>query len=98
MLKYFFKISFYAFLSFSTISFTLILLEILFYSQIKELPQINIGIPKVFYIFSPNEEVKYRTFLEWKYLLFDYLIFWIIVFLYFQIKNKLKHLNHHKQN
>lgn len=90
IIKQFFKISFHAFVAFSTTSFIMILVEILLYSQIKELPEIHIGIPKSFYIFSPNEEMKYRTFLEWKYLLYDYLIFWVITFLYFQLKNFFK--------
>lgn len=98
MIKKFFKISFYAFAAFSTSSFIMILFEILMYSYIKELPEIHIGTPINFYILSPNEEMNYRTFLEWKYLLYDYLIFWIIIFIYFQFKNNLKRLNHFKQH
>ncbi len=64
----------------------------------KETPEIHIGTPINFYILSPNEEMNYRTFLEWKYLLYDYLFFWILSFLYFQLKNKLKRLNHFKQH
>lgn len=98
VLKQFFKISFYTILIFSTTSFIMILLELLMYSQIKEFPEIYIGTPINFYTFLPNEEMIYRTYLEWKYLLYDYLIFWIITFLYFQIKNNIKLLNSFKQH
>ena len=90
MFKTFFKISFYTLVAFSTTSFIMIVLELLLYSQIKELPEIHIGTPLNFYILLPNEEMNYRTFLEWKYFLYDYMIFSIIVFIYFQLKNKIK--------
>ncbi|VXB45519.1 hypothetical protein FLAVO9AF_170024 [Flavobacterium sp. 9AF] len=32
------------------------------------------------------------------YFIYDSIIFWILSFLYFQLKNKLKRLNHFKQH
>ena len=93
IIKEFFKISYNAFVSCCVVSFVILLITIDGYSRIKEVPEIIIGIPKIFYKFSPeivqdSNTLEYRTYLEWKFLLYDYLIFWIIVFAYFQLKKK----------
>ncbi len=98
MIKHFFKISFYSFVGLCTINFTILLFEIHLFSIFKEIPEIYIGTPINFYTFLPNEEMIYRTYLEWKYLLYDYLFFWIITFLYFQIKNNIKLLKSFKRH
>ncbi len=91
ILKQFFKISYIAFVTCCVVCFVILLITIDGYSRIKEVPEIIIGIPKIFYKFYPeivqnSNTLEYRTYLEWKFLLYDYLIFWIIVFAYFQLK------------
>jgi hypothetical protein len=71
------------------VCFVILLITIDGYSRIKEVPEIDIGIPKIFYKFYPDpdlDRLEYVTYLNWKFLLYDYLIFWIIVFAYFQLK------------
>lgn len=89
------KISFNTFISFCVIDFIFILIQAYWFSTIKEKPEIYIGIPKSFYIFSLDEEMNYRTQLEWKYLFYDLFIFWIVLFILFSIQKikKYKILN-----
>jgi hypothetical protein len=87
MIKQFFKISFYSFVTFCVFNFTLLLLLILFQSKIKEIPEILIGFPINFYKLFPNESMNYTTHLDWINFFYNILIFWILVFLYFIFKN-----------
>jgi hypothetical protein len=87
MIKQFFKISFYSFVSFCVFNFTLLILLILFQSKIKETPKIFIGFPINFYKLFPNESMNYTTRLDWTYFFYNILVFWILVFLYFIFKN-----------
>lgn len=89
IIKEFFKISYNAFVLLSIVIFILLLINVHFYTQVKELTEIYVGIPYIFYHFYPDpdlDRLKYVTYLNWKFLLYDYLIFWIIVFTYFQLK------------
>ena len=56
------------------------------FSVLKEIPEIHIGFPYNFYdIIYLSDDVLYGSNL--KNLIYDILIFWIIVFLYFQLKS-----------
>ena len=98
MFKTFFKISFFAFIIFGFTQFIMILFQIYWFSLVKETPEMRIGTPINFYIFSPNDEMYYKTYLEWKYFLYDYIIFWIITCIYFQFNKNCKLLNYFKQH
>jgi hypothetical protein len=91
IIKEFFKISYNAFVFLSVVSFVFLLLCISAYEEVKELDEIYIGIPYTFYHFYPAVDLdgidyKYTRYLNWKFLLHNYLIFWIITFAYFQLK------------
>jgi hypothetical protein len=89
MIKKFFKISFYAFVAFSTVNMSIILLEILLYSQIKEVPHIILGFPLKFYSIYQYENLKMVYYLNYMSLFTDYILFWIIVFFYSKLKTSL---------
>ena len=91
IIKEFFKISYNAFVFLSVVSFIFLLLRIAANYGDKELDEIYVGIPYTFYHFYPAIDLdgidyKYTTYLNWKFLLHNYLIFWIIVFANFQLK------------
>lgn len=90
MIKQFFKISFYAFITFCVTNFSLLLIKIYFNLQIKEIPQINIGFPFNYYSIFWVEEINLRHGSDLKNFVYDILIFWIIVFLYFIINKTTK--------
>lgn len=98
MIKHFFKISFYAFVTFCVINFIILLFQILLFSLYKEIPNIAIGFPFKFYytLLLDERDLQHGSNLD--YFIYDSIIFWIIVFIYFQLKNKIKPLNHFKQH
>jgi hypothetical protein len=67
------------------------------FSLLKEIPEIHIGFPYNFYnIIYLSDDVLYGSNL--KNLIYDILIFWIIVFIYFQWKSiNLKKTTNNKQ-
>jgi phosphatidylserine synthase len=87
MIKQFLKISFYSFVTFCVFNFSLLILLILFQSKIKETPEVFIGFPINFYKLFPNESMNYTTRLDWTNFFNNFLIFWILIFLYFIFKN-----------
>lgn len=86
MIKFILKISFYAFITFCVVNFILLLVQIFFSSFTKELPEISIGNPLNFYRLYPNRNLNYATYLEWEYLFYNYILFWIIIFGYSNLK------------
>lgn len=93
MIKQFFKISFYSFVTFCVFNFTILLSWILFQSKIKETPEIFIGFPINFYKLFPNESMNYTTRLDWTNFFYNLVIFWIIVFLYIIFKSNKQKTN-----
>lgn len=92
MIKKIFKISLYAFILLSSVNFLFLLFELYIYSQIKEYLELSIGFPfKIYYQFQVNcsencYSLNYK--IELLNLLYNYLFFWIIVYLYFFLKQK----------
>ena len=98
MIKKFFKITFYAFVAFCIVNFTGLLLKLLLFSLYNELPNIEIGFPFNFYYILLLGERDLQHGSNLNYFIYDTLIFWILTFLFFQIKNNIKHLYHFKHN
>jgi hypothetical protein len=88
MIKQFFKISLYSFITFCVLNFTALLFQIYVRLQIKEIPEINIGFPFNFYSVFWLDGNDLHHGADFKNLIYDILIFWIIVFLYFQLKTR----------
>ena len=98
MIKQFFKISFYAFVTFCVINFIIILLQLLMFSFYKEVPNIKIAFPFEFYYTLLLGEKDFHHASNLNYFIYDIIIFWIIIFIYFQFKNNFKLLNRFKQH
>ena len=98
MIKQFFKISFYAFVTFCVINFIIILFQLLMFSFYKEVPNIKIGFPFEFYYTLLLGEKDFQHGSNLNYFIYDIIIFWIIIFIYFQFKNNFKLLNRFKQH
>lgn len=88
MIKNFLKMSFYSFITFCVINFIILLFHIYINLQIKEIPEINIGFPYVFYSVFWLDGNDLHHVADFKNFVYDILIFWIIVFLYFQLKSR----------
>lgn len=97
MIKQFFKISFYSFVTFCAFNFFILLTWILFQSKTKEIPEIFIGFPINFYKLFPNESMSYTTRLDWTNFFYNILVFWIFIFLYFIFKNNKPQTKNNKQ-
>ena len=65
--------------------------------HIKEIPEIYIGFPFNFYSIFWSDENDLHRGTELNNLLYDILIFWIIVFIYFIIKNYKQQTINNKQ-
>lgn len=87
MFKQFFKISFYAFITFCVVNFSLLLLQIYFNIHVKEIPKINIGFPWSFYSILWQDIDNLLHGAEFWNFIYDIFFYWIIVFLYFTFKN-----------
>jgi len=97
MIKQFFKISFYSFVTFCAFNFSIQLTWILFQSKTKEIPEIHLGFPIIFYRLFPNESMNYTTRLDWTNFFYNLSVFWILVFLYFIFKNNKQQTKNNKQ-
>ncbi len=69
-------------------NFTALLFQIYVRLQIKEIPEINIGFPFNFYSVFWLDGNDLHHGADLNNLLYDILVFWIIVFLYFQLKTR----------
>ena len=98
MIKQFLKISIYAFITFCVLNFSLLLFQIYFNLHIKEIPKIEIGFPFNFYsIFWLNKNDLHHG-ANLNKLIYNILIFWILVFLYFIFKNNKQQTKNNKQH
>lgn len=87
MIKQFFKISFYSFITFCVVNFIILVFSLLMFSLLKEIPEIHIGFPFNFYnLICINESFLYGSDLN--NLIYDSLFFWLLIFLFFQFKNQ----------
>lgn len=88
MTKHFFKISFYSFVTFCVFNFTFLLIQIYFRLKIKEIPEINIGFPFNFYSIFWLDRNDLHHGADLKKFIFNLIIFWLIVFLFYLLKTK----------
>ena len=92
MIKKFFKISFYSFIAFCVFNFISLIYSIIFNKLQGSFPKYNFGFPFEFYYqfevrsFGTCYELQHGTNINNS--LYDFIIFWIIVFLYFQLKTR----------
>lgn len=96
MIKQFFKISFYSFVAFCTVNFTHLIYSIIHNKISGYFPNFSFGFPfEIYHQFEVRSfencyELQHGTFPE--NLIYNYVIFWIIIFFYIQFK-KLKNNN-----
>lgn len=92
MIKKILEISLYAFVLLASVNFLFLLFEFYIYSQIKEYLELSIGFPfKIYYQFQVSCCDSCYT-LHHKFelfnLIYNYLFCWIIISLYFFLKQK----------
>ena len=103
MIKHFFKISFYSFITFCVVNFSLLIYSIIHNKLEGSFPKLSFGYP--FEIYHQFEIKSFENCYELQHgafpknLIYNYLIFWIIVFLFYSLKTKNFNLttNHKKQ-
>lgn len=64
----------------------------IYYSNVKEVPEIRIGVPYNFWSFIYNES-GYKSHINLNYIVINYLIFWIIYALFLTIRIKVNKQN-----
>ncbi len=90
MIRKFFIIIFYSLVTFCVLNFTILLFEIYTKLHIKKIPEINIGFPFSFYSIFWLDANDFHHGVNFNFFLYDILLVIIIVFLYFQLKSKIK--------
>jgi hypothetical protein len=86
MIKQFFKISFYSFVTFCVVNFSLLIYSIIYNKLQGSFPNFSFGFPfEIYHQFEVRSfgncyELQHGTFPE--NLIYNYEIFWIIIFFY----------------
>ena len=100
MIKQFFNISFYSFVTFCVINFSMLIYSIVYNKLQGTFPELSIGFP--FEIYHQFEVKSFKNCYELQHgsfpknLIYNYLIFWIIVFLFITFKNNKQETKNNK--
>jgi hypothetical protein len=101
MIKLFLKISFYSFVVFCVINLSQLIYSIIHNKLEGSFPKLSFGFPfEIYYQFEVKSfencyELQHGSFP--KKLIYNYFLFWILVFLYFIFKNNKQQTKNNKQ-